>query len=95
MGVPQSPQLGPPEPDLRPARPVSTDTWEGFTGVTAEVGWPRHEGTVSGPALAGDRPPLCPLFRGGSLVDNIYRGLVLYPFSQSLSFGWGIQPIYI
>lgn len=58
-GVPQAPQPGPPEPDLRPARPVSTDPWGGFTGVTAEVRWPRHEGTLS-PALAGDRPPLCP-----------------------------------
>ena len=38
---------------------------------------------------------MCPLFLGGSLVDNIFRGLVLYPFSQSLSFGWGIQSIYV
>lgn len=49
-----------PEPDLRPARPASTEPQEGFTEVTAEVGWPRLEGTASGPALAGDRPPLCP-----------------------------------
>ena len=34
-----------------------------------------------------------PLFWGGSLVDNIYGVLFLYPFSQSLSFGWGIQLI--
>ena len=38
---------------------------------------------------------MCPLFWGGSLVDSIYRVLFLYPFSQSLSFAWGIQPIYI
>ena len=31
----------------------------------------------------------------GCLVDSIYRGLVFVSFSQSLSFGWGIQPIYI
>jgi len=28
----------------------------------------------------------------GSLVDNIYRGLVLYPFGQSLSFVEAFNP---
>ena len=36
---------------------------------------------------------MCPLFRGGSLVENIYRGLVFfYPFSQYLSFGRAFNP---
>ena len=34
-----------------------------------------------------------------SLVKDILQAyigvLFLFPFSQSLSFGWGIQPIYI
>ena len=34
-----------------------------------------------------------PCFEVGLFVDNICRGLVLYPFSQSMSFGWGIEPI--
>ena len=33
---------------------------------------------------------MCPLFWGGSLGDSIFKGIVFYPFSQSLSFGWGI-----
>ena len=36
---------------------------------------------------------MCPLFQGGFPGDNIYTVFILYPFSQSLSFGWGIQPI--
>ena len=38
---------------------------------------------------------MCCLFWGGSLIDSIYRGFVFVSISQSLSFGWGIQPIYI
>ena len=38
---------------------------------------------------------MCPLFWGGSLVGSIYRGLVLVSIQPVLSFGWGIQPIYI
>ena len=38
---------------------------------------------------------MCHLFWGGSLVDNIYRGLVFVSTEPVLSFGWGIQPIYI
>ena len=38
---------------------------------------------------------MCSLFWGGSLVDNIYRGLVFVSIQQSLSFGWGIQSIYV
>ena len=67
-----------------------------FSGLSiatpAFFGLYLREVSFSGPSLS---LCMCPLFRGGSLVDNIYRGLFLYPFSQSLSFGWGIQPIYI
>ena len=51
-----------------------------------------HWITFSSPSLS---VCMCPLFWGGSLVDNILGVLFLYPFSQSLSFGWGIQPIYV
>ena len=51
-----------------------------------------HEISFSRPSLS---VCMCPLFWGGSLVDSIYRVLFLYLFSQSLYFGWGIQPIFI
>jgi len=28
-------------------------------------------------------------------LENYFFFFFLYPFSQSLSFGWGIQPIYV
>ena len=36
-----------------------------------------------------------PRFKAGLLLTAYIGVLFLYPFSQSLSFGWGIQPIYI
>ena len=51
-----------------------------------------HGISFSSPALS---VCMCPLFWGGSLVDSIYRGLVFVSISQSLSFGWDIQSIYI
>ena len=36
---------------------------------------------------------MCPLFWGGSLVDNIYRGLVFVSIQPVFVFGWDIQPI--
>ena len=37
----------------------------------------------------------CPLFWGGSVVDNTYRGLVFVSNQSVFVFGRGIQPIYI
>ena len=36
-----------------------------------------------------------PLVWDGSLVDSIYRDLILVSIQPFLSFGWVIQPIYI
>ena len=36
-----------------------------------------------------------PCFEVGLLKTAYVRVLFLYPFSQSLSFDWGIQPIYV
>lgn len=57
-GVSQSPQPDA-EPDLRRARPVSTEPQEGFTEVTAEVGWPRLEDSLRS-SISWRSPPVAP-----------------------------------
>jgi len=51
-----------------------------------------HGKSFSSPSLS----VVCdPCFEVRHLLTTYVGVLLLYPSSQSLSFGWGIQPIYI
>ena len=51
-----------------------------------------HGISFSSPSLSAC---MCPMFRSGSLLDNIYRGLVFVSIQPVFVFCWGIQLIYV
>jgi len=65
--------------------------------VVVEKDWPMYEDTWDAieQFCSKKAGPSSSASRRGKLETFEVGVLFLYPFSQSLSFGWGIQPIYV